>query len=179
MAFTYIGQFSLPTLSSSDSEVAKALAELPLASLGGLLPEPTEIFAYRSVELRGGIITSQNDTTPWRVKDGLPYLRADCNRGHQAPEESCSCGIYAWKKPLDTEKFGGSLVVKVQLWGAVIEHVAGYRAEHAAIVGVLDTSEQAQQLAEAYELEWLPGALKPMPPAAAQRKPFWQGLFGA
>ena len=198
--FNPIGTSTGAQISPVDSEVAKLLAELPLASLAGSLPEPTEIYAYRTVQLMNGVITSQNKDVPWRVKDGRPYLLADCpDTAHKAPGEHCGCGIYAWKEIANTEQYAGALVVKVQLWGVVYEHTDGYRAEHAAIVGVVDLSQAAKLFAEAYDLEWLPATMmqtgdstvvepkmmpanNPTPTAPDSTRPhksFWAGLFGA
>jgi len=55
---------------------------------------------------------------------------------HRAPEWSCSCGVYATKHPQNRRAFarvGG----QVKLWGRVIEHEHGYRAEFAAPISFL------------------------------------------
>jgi hypothetical protein len=51
---------------------------------------------------------------------------------HEAPDEHCSCGIYAVKSlnsPLDLRK--AHIYGEVYLWGKIIEHRYGYRAQFA------------------------------------------------
>jgi hypothetical protein len=74
----------------------------------------------------------------WPARDAL---RARCNRSialharHQVPERSCSCGIYAAAsyRRLRTAGVidGGAPAVlgTVSMWGRVVEHAGGYRAE--------------------------------------------------
>jgi hypothetical protein len=47
---------------------------------------------------------------------------------HQSPLESCSCGIYALK---ETSRCLGDIYGEVYLWGKVIEHEDGWRAQFA------------------------------------------------
>lgn len=67
-------------------------------------------------------------------------LTAACEDGHDAPEEGCSCGIYAVpderaalrylvgrNDPEDVHRVIG----RVALWGWVLEAAAGWRASHA------------------------------------------------
>lgn len=61
---------------------------------------------------------------------------ASCPRSptHRAPDPTCSCGLHAASDPgrLPTVRDGEVAVVgTVSLWGRVIEHESGYRAEHA------------------------------------------------
>jgi hypothetical protein len=70
---------------------------------------------------------------------GEPWLPATpaaaaCPRSHRAPDPSCTCGLHAASDPglLPTVLDGDVAVVgTVSLWGRVIEHESGYRAEHA------------------------------------------------
>jgi hypothetical protein len=49
--------------------------------------------------------------------------------GMDAPAVKCTCGIYAYKAPFDCSLF--CVWGEVKLWGRVIEHAKGYRAEFA------------------------------------------------
>lgn len=63
-------------------------------------------------------------------------LEAGCRRCGTAPTWAHDCGIYATKHPEDVHTFGGdsNIVGRVEMWGDVIEHEAGFRASHARIV---------------------------------------------
>jgi hypothetical protein len=63
---------------------------------------------------------------------------------HEVPDQNCSCGVYALKKPppglpslapavpnFGEEYFAGLVVGEVYLWGRVVEHSGGWRAEFA------------------------------------------------
>jgi hypothetical protein len=66
------------------------------------------------------------------------------------PDPACSCGIYAWKLCSDVGLMAfrtpGALdgpgilnlpvAAEVRLWGRVMEHEYGYRAQHARITGL-------------------------------------------
>ncbi|MGC1647738.1 MAG: hypothetical protein WA741_18100, partial [Candidatus Sulfotelmatobacter sp.] len=53
---------------------------------------------------------------------------------HDAPEENCTCGVYA-AKTFDHFRRGGyeryGIHGEVYLWGKVVEHELGYRAQFA------------------------------------------------
>jgi len=66
-------------------------------------------------------------------------MEATCNLGrpHQAPQTECTCGIYAVKpaeqlylEQLDRMSSGG-IFGEVYLWGTVVEHELGWRAQFA------------------------------------------------
>lgn len=52
---------------------------------------------------------------------------------HRSPEPGCTCGVHAIKDPARLARSGRSAAVvgRVALWGRVIEHTKGYRAEFA------------------------------------------------
>ncbi len=52
---------------------------------------------------------------------------------HRSPEPGCTCGIHAMKDPARLARAGRSAAVvgRVAMWGRVIEHTKGYRAEFA------------------------------------------------
>jgi hypothetical protein len=65
---------------------------------------------------------------------------ARCESDHAAPREDCACGIYAARDPAailsylrgrDEPATVARVLGRVQLWGRVIEHEAGWRAERA------------------------------------------------
>jgi hypothetical protein len=61
---------------------------------------------------------------------------AVCSAGgdHEAPQLGCSCGIYAFSQPYLVKEQGyyrQDLLGEVSLWGKVIEHERGYRAQYA------------------------------------------------
>jgi hypothetical protein len=93
---------------------------------------------------------SLNNETQWEPGE---WASAHCPRsGHDAPDEDCTCGLYAAKDldmalvlaagVLTSTSPGDSMpataiVGKVQLAGKVIEHDRGYRAERARVVEIL------------------------------------------
>ena len=65
----------------------------------------------------------------WRP--GRPHT-AQCGMAldrHQAPQMGCTCGIYATKDPESVSCFG--IYGEVYLWGTVVEHELGWRAQFA------------------------------------------------
>lgn len=60
---------------------------------------------------------------------------AKCGTDHLAPDEKCSCGIYAFKTQEEFRKQQYNVmkrvVGEVWLWGRIVEHEAGYRAQFA------------------------------------------------
>jgi hypothetical protein len=70
-------------------------------------------------------------------------LVARCHLGaeHDAPAESCTCGVYAARDPAtvwsylrgrDEPGTVARVLGRVLLWGRVVEHEHGWRASHAA-----------------------------------------------
>jgi hypothetical protein len=52
------------------------------------------------------------------------------------PEEDNWHGIYAYKTEQDAIAHGGMVAGKVKLWGQIIEHEEGYRAQYAKVVSI-------------------------------------------
>jgi hypothetical protein len=52
---------------------------------------------------------------------------------HRSPEPGCTCGVHAIKDPARLARSGrtAAVVGRVAMWGRVIEHTKGYRAEFA------------------------------------------------
>jgi len=68
------------------------------------------------------------DWAVWRP--GEPH-RALC-RHHDAPHSACGCGVYAAKSLPDVAGLDeGWVIGEVSLWGRVVEHEHGYRAQWA------------------------------------------------
>lgn len=70
----------------------------------------------------------------------------DCPVEHESPHYYSHCGVYAHNLPIAECKcgymtaFDHGVIGVVRLWGRVIEHELGFRAEHAEIAGVVDLS---------------------------------------
>lgn len=100
-----------------------------------------------------GSLYSPAVPTPWPARERLEavcvsQLRKDHVRDHTPPVKSCSCGIYAVKTFEDLKEHGYNVwdegawrsrpedpkvwvVVRVSLWGDVVEGGIGYRAQYA------------------------------------------------
>jgi hypothetical protein len=74
----------------------------------------------------------------WTVHEGRRILEA--SPAHPAPEPSCDCGLYAWRRPKQAwreDPAWGSLptvIGAVACWGRMQVHADGFRAEHACVV---------------------------------------------
>lgn len=58
---------------------------------------------------------------------------------YDAPHLDCSCGFYAWKTRADAVEMIGSAgwaLLEVELFGTVIQHERGYRAQKQRVLGV-------------------------------------------
>jgi hypothetical protein len=92
---------------------------------------------------------------PFRAIMG-PFLQAaDCTSAHEAPGQHCECGYWAVKtrEQADAVRAAYSVPVygRVQLWGRVIEHTEGDRAQHARILELFThTEDEARALSERY-----------------------------
>jgi hypothetical protein len=91
---------------------------------------------------------------PWAPREAFVAACAD----HPAPTPACACGIYAlttreaaleWARWAQSALPHPIVIGRVQLWGSVLPHAAGYRAE----------------LAYPYELEVLAGDMLDEPEA--------------
>lgn len=89
-------------------------------------------------------------------------MRAEClclgDEGcHDAPSFGCECGIYAVKEPKQTRTwhttagYGKDIVVvgKVELWGRIVRHEEGYRAQFAYPKKLVVVPPSADHLAAA------------------------------
>lgn len=78
-----------------------------------------------------GALTSQGiGSFEWPTEPKAAVCRASLLSGsHAAPQEGCSCGWYGLKQPWPQEV--GYVDGAVAMWGRIIEHANGYRAEWA------------------------------------------------
>jgi hypothetical protein len=95
----------------------------------------------------------------WPVRKAL---RATCRNG--APEcckgEYCTCGLYAWKHRIsliENQSVANSLFGEVWLWGKIIEHEKGYRAEYSYPKSFVNSGPDARRLARIYGVKLIEG----------------------
>lgn len=100
----------------------------------GLVAGP--IIAYRTWEVRNDVLfgVGMGAEVCWKPLTPLKARHVDgttsSHPDNPCPYERCKCGIYALKTLAGvTEK--SDVIGKVALWGKVIEHEHGYRAEYA------------------------------------------------
>ena len=119
-------------------------------------PERTSLQAVRgwrsfTVDSKGVLLSSVQPHQVW-----LPYeaMEAACEvsitgheEHHAAPVWSCSCGLYAYKERGRVDPGYGSICCEVALWGRVIVHETGYRAQFAYPQKVLCDSAEGHVLA--------------------------------
>jgi hypothetical protein len=61
---------------------------------------------------------------------------------HKAPDQSCACGLYSWRRPSERWFEHPALctpprvVGAVASWGRIQVHADGFRAEHACVVAI-------------------------------------------
>lgn len=91
----------------------------------------------------------------WKPREAL---RAECKKGPtQCQGIHCECGIYAWKNRSNVEENDNScncIKGEVWLWGKIIEHAKGYRAEY-AYPKAFEKSVDADRVARAYGVKIL------------------------
>jgi hypothetical protein len=88
----------------------------------------------------------------WPVRKAL---RATCKSG--APQdclgENCTCGLYSWKERKNlAENMSGynAIIGEVWMWGKIIEHEKGYRAEYSYPKSFVNSGPDARRLARIY-----------------------------
>lgn len=100
-------------------------------------PEPVLGWRAWRLERRGGGLRLVSLTRPdaWPPMDAM---QARCDRGQHAstPAAACSCGIYATREPEDLPRagitgYGVAVVGAIAMWGRVVEHDSGARAQKA------------------------------------------------
>lgn len=93
------------------------------------------IIAYRGWDIEGRTLTAQGyNSMKWFVRKPMVATCYD-DEEHEtnAPDGNCSCGLHAFKDLATLHQVVGSSEVlgRVALWGRIIEHEHGYRAEYA------------------------------------------------
>jgi hypothetical protein len=71
---------------------------------------------------------------PWVPGRALEATTSRCSKEHVPPEDACACGIYAAKNfqhLVDIGYAGYGVHGEVYLWGTVVEHRLGWRAQYA------------------------------------------------
>ena len=120
--------------------------------------------AYKLVVVSSsGKLSSRFNGDSWVWSAGRATLTAKCtasNASHAAPDDGCTCGVYAAATERQAREFTdlatGLVMCKVQLWGIVIQHTDGIlRAQHAALVGVVAGNAASAKLAEFLEVPLL------------------------
>jgi hypothetical protein len=135
------------------SEFDQELRGMELASGG-------KLYGFRRWVTRKGVLRSVS-AWRWAWPKSKP-MRALCPKGfikaHSAPVSKCACGLYAYRdlSSLNADKnshidFTEPNEVRgvVSLWGRVIVHGFGYRAEYAQVVA-LEASPRVEEVALAY-----------------------------
>lgn len=68
--------------------------------------------------------------------------KATCAKGreHSSPHNGCDCGFYAWKDRSRAlylmERWRSTILLKVELYGEIIEHSDGFRAHEQEVVSM-------------------------------------------
>lgn len=91
------------------------------------------------------------------VMMGMSMPTKDQPKTHKAPDPDCACGVYAYKCSVPVEHSDTPFVVgEVNLWGRVIEHEDGYRAQFAypRRLYVVDGGTEGQRIANALTLAY-------------------------
>lgn len=91
--------------------------------------------------MRSGLLRSTIRTTVWKPCERLTasclFGTAGSLRCKHAPNEDCSCGIYAWQSRDDLDRLVSitydmvPVWGSVSLWGEIHPHERGLRAEYA------------------------------------------------
>ena len=115
----------------------------------------------RSMMARQRYCVASSPTPEPGVTSGIARIEQltafPCANG-PAPAFDCSCGIYATRNLRDPGRvwrsgpqYANHVVGAVTLWGRVVEHEWGYRAEHARPVALLE-GFGVQTVADAYRV---------------------------
>jgi hypothetical protein len=137
----------------------------------GKLPEPQETIVSPIVGWRRWTVPvfadklMSNNGTEWKP---LEKLCAECKLSPSVVDPTglnafcrgvhCVCGIYAYKTQADAEHGENSptddlhVYGEVYLWGRVIEHKHGYRAQHAYPKSLVNNGGVAAKLAHIYQV---------------------------
>jgi hypothetical protein len=95
------------------------------------------VIGFRQWRLRGSALWSLRSDEPWTR--GVRTAHCLTHVEHEAPENGCTCGIYAWYAPPPrTSSAATSDLVAgaIAAWGRVELHAHGMRVEHAMVVAL-------------------------------------------
>jgi hypothetical protein len=95
------------------------------------------IIGFRQWRLRDGGLWSLHANEHW-VR-GLQTARCLGEDAHDAPQNKCTCGYYAWYSPPPRTASAATpdlVAGAVALWGRVELHAHGLRAQHAMVVAL-------------------------------------------
>jgi len=121
-------------------------------------------FAGILTPANGSMYADRRNLLQWERTWETPAVTAVCHveglPPHRAPAPGCTCGIYAWKRPIDPgwinqwNKGGRDNVVVgvVRLWGRMCDGpgMTGYRAQRARIVALVPNDNRNVDLAAQY-----------------------------
>lgn len=128
--------------------------------------------AYRAWLVRAnGLLCGRHQSAPWVPREahhaacrtGAAVHISDKGQWLPAPVADCSCGVYAYttmaaaKAECESLQWGTAIEVAygtVKLWGRILEHEGGYRAEYAypgALVS--EDAELAGKIAQLYGID--------------------------
>lgn len=128
-----LGQGPLfPDIAPSEFAAMTAVVEVPVSI------EPVLGWRVWRLDEDGGTFSLASMTRPDRWAPGTPFL-GTCEFGKHrdpAPDESCSCGIYAATSPEELARAAVlsssvAAVGAIAMWGTVVEHARGARSKFA------------------------------------------------
>src|SRR5690242_8713747 len=96
--------------------------------------EEVEGWRAWSVVERDGVFVLSSLTRAETWEPGRPFVATCARTQHDAPGARCSCGVYAAADSDELARLGriaGAALGQVSLWGRLVEHSRGYRAEAA------------------------------------------------
>jgi hypothetical protein len=96
--------------------------------------EEVEGWRAWSVVERDGVFVLSSLTRAETWEPGRPFVATCTRTQHDAPGARCSCGVYAAADSDELARLGriaGAALGQVSLWGRLVEHSRGYRAEAA------------------------------------------------
>lgn len=131
------------------------------------------LIGYRAWKIdKDYVLRSLNDGRVW-----TPRLATvgRCQQSHPVPAPACTCGCYAYKQPADVGS-DGSVRGAAALWGHVVSHARGWRAQFAYPVTLWEESgvdaSQLDAVAKLYRCQVTtrpaPGPISPSATLAGQ-----------
>lgn len=95
---------------------------------------------------------------------GLPTYSDRKHVVHEAPKQDCSCGVYACERELEIQynaENGPFVWGRVALWGRVVQHNKGWRAQYAYPVSLVLVNAPHNGIYPGMSSDYVP---KPQPP---------------